>query len=147
MKGVYEELRNRIKRDIKVTVRVKKKKILNVFLIKVKRIIFHSWKLSSCNFLTREHCQLIVFDFSSFFNLSYWKSLQMVSYFTFVEDEFHKNYFCICGNACIILFGITTLWVKEIIFLQIVTLLSFKAPISVTSHLDRFGFKPVKNEK
>ena len=117
MKGVYEELRNRIKRDIKVTVRVKKKKILNVFLIKVKRIIFHSWKVSSCNFLTREHCQLIVFDFSSFFNLPYWKSLQMVSYFTFVEDEFHKNYFCICGNACIILFGITTLWVKEIIFL------------------------------
>ena len=42
MKGVYEELRNRIKRDIKVKVRVKKKKILNVFLIKVKRIIFHS---------------------------------------------------------------------------------------------------------
>ena len=32
MKGVYEELRNRIKRDIKVTVRVKKKKDSECFL-------------------------------------------------------------------------------------------------------------------
>ena len=64
----------------------------NVSLVKVKGIIFHSWRVSSYNFLAQEHCKLIIFDFMSiFFDPPYWKSLQMVSCFTFREDEFHRK--------------------------------------------------------
>ena len=96
MEDVYEKLRKWIKRTLKSRLEWKTTHSPNLFLIKVKGIIFHSLKLSSCIFLTKDHCKLIISDFmSTFFKLPYWKSLQMVSWFTFGEDEFHKKSFCI----------------------------------------------------
>ena len=108
---------NKLRETLKSRLEWKIKHSPNVFLIKVKGIIFHSWKLSSYSFLIQEHYKLIIFDLmSAFFNPPCWKSLQMVSCFTFGEDKFHKKSFCICCNASIIWFGITKTWAKKVIF-------------------------------
>ena len=53
---------------------------------------------------------------STFFDAPYWTSLQMVSSFTFGEDEFHKKSFCICSNASLMWFGITKTWAMKVTF-------------------------------
>ena len=118
MEDFYVELKgNKLRETLKSRLEWIIQHSLKIFLIKVQGIIFHLWKLSSYNFLTQEHCKLIIFDFmSTFFNPPYWKSLQMVSCFTFQKDEFYKKTFCICCNVSMIWFGISKTWAKKPIF-------------------------------
>ena len=53
---------NKLRETLKSRLEWKIKHSPNVFLIKVKGIIFHSWKLSSFSFLIQEHCKLIIFE-------------------------------------------------------------------------------------
>ena len=89
-KTFMQNLGNKLRETLKSRLEWKIKHSPNVFLINVKGIIFHSWKLSSYSFLIHEHCKLIIFDFTStFFNRPYWKYLQIV----LEKMNFIKNLF------------------------------------------------------